>query len=68
MKEILYESDLFGEGSTKAIFPFKIIVESEEVDDIKTVTVYRKEIMSADKGESIEKTTVLNSTYWKVKK
>ena len=67
MKEILYESEMFAEDSTGAVFPFKIIVESEIVNNIKTVSVYRKEIMNISNGNTTEKTTILNSTFWKIK-
>ncbi len=67
MKEILYESEMFAEDSTGAVFPFKIIVELELVNDKKTVTVYRKEVMNIGNGNITEKTNILNSTFWKLK-
>ena len=67
MKEILYESEIFAEDSTGNVLPFKIIVESELVNDVKTVTVYRKEIIEIGDGKTTEKITILNSTFWKMK-
>ncbi len=67
MKEILYESEMFAEDSTGAVFPFKIIIESELVNDIKTVTVYKKEVMGIGNEKTTEKTTILNSTFWKIR-
>ncbi len=66
MKEIIFESEIFAEDSNGSVFPFKIVIESEIVNNIKMVTVYRNEIISIPNGSITEKTTMLNSTFWRV--